>query len=594
MARPVLERGPSIGAGRILDWQPEEGHRIRTPELIVPETRRFGVPDDAKIVLTAAPQGREGVLELHSGGTWFHPADGDTAWTVEPPTPGPTHQMQVLDVRGELAVMHDAAGWASDPKRLLPAFLDAKSQAGPARAFYAPGLGTPADYAVWAYLGVDLFDASPLMLAAVRGQALTPDGALEVDQADGIHACGTSPEALWRFNLDQARTELARIRHAIKAGALRQLAERRAYVLPATTALLRRFDQEHAYLESAAPVHGDHPVPCMTQEALWMPEVERFRQRLRDGYTPPASADVLVLLPCSARKPYKLSKTHRYFQRALDDSGIRHRVHEVMVTSPLGLVPRELEETYPAHRYDVPVTGRWNRDEEAIIRTQTAAILDVHDYAHVVAHVPASTFTFLRDLLPDGTLHTAQGRPSSIEDCQRLRDTLRGIRDGDRRAGGSDAARARKLEDLAAIASYQFGPDVAADLVDGAHAKGRTPFLKLLGPEGQRGMTSDGRGMLSLTLEGAAIVARHRTKRVRIADFEIRKTGSLFSVGVEAADPDIRPGDDVVVVHGDEVRACGIAQMGAAEMEAFQRGVAVNLRHVAQPEHPVRREVVAQ
>ena len=34
-----------------------------------------------------------------------------------------------------------------------------------------------------------------------------------------------------------------------------------------------------------------------------------------------------------------------------------------MVTSPLGLVPRDLEEVWPAGHYDIPVTGDWTRDE---------------------------------------------------------------------------------------------------------------------------------------------------------------------------------------------------------------------------------------
>ena len=34
-----------------------------------------------------------------------------------------------------------------------------------------------------------------------------------------------------------------------------------------------------------------------------------------------------------------------------------------MVTSPLGLVPRDLEEVWPAGHYDIPVTGDWTQDE---------------------------------------------------------------------------------------------------------------------------------------------------------------------------------------------------------------------------------------
>ena len=38
-----------------------------------------------------------------------------------------------------------------------------------------------------------------------------------------------------------------------------------------------------------------------------------------------------------------------------------------MVTAPLGLVPRELEDFWPAAHYDIPVTGDWDVDELLVI-----------------------------------------------------------------------------------------------------------------------------------------------------------------------------------------------------------------------------------
>jgi hypothetical protein len=52
-------------------------------------------------------------------------------------------------------------------------------------------------------------------------------------------------------------------------------------------------------------------------------------------------------------------------------------------------------------------------------------------------------------------------------------------------------------------------------------------------------------------------------------------------VGVEGADPDVREGDEVVVMHKDEVRGVGVAKMSAESMTHLKRGVAVMLRHTA-------------
>ncbi|HET6398580.1 MAG TPA: DUF5591 domain-containing protein [Candidatus Thermoplasmatota archaeon] len=590
----VVERD---GRGRSVRWQPAEGLAATTPGLLWPDTSFGAAPPWAAGVVTARQDAFPDRIRLLSGGTWFHPTAPPAApvpgtLLVPPVRPVPTTVVQTIACGDELAVLHDAAGWAKDPKNLVGAVIQARKEAGAGRLLWAPGVGTPADYPLWAYLGIDLFDASPLVRAAVGGTILTADGPLSVPEARAILGRELPDEASWiACNLDLARMSLERTRLAIAAGTLRDLVERRSYASAWAVAVLRRFDREHAYLEAAAPAHRLGELRCMTVESLAMPEVERFRRRFRDAYQPPA-ADVLVLFPCSAKKPYKTSRSHRLYQRALDDSGLRPRVHEVMVTSPLGLVPRELEEVYPANAYDIPVTGSWTEDEKHLVREQLRALLGKAaaqgGYRHVVVHAGKGTFDVLRDLLPADAVHTVQTHPTDRNDIQRLLETLVGIRQAlgpqDLRKLGNQ----RKLADLRALASYQFGPAAAAALTEGAIAHGHMPYVKLEGPEGQRGSTTPGRGVLSLTLEGAAIVAAQQTKRVFIGDFRPKGTSSLFAVGVEGADPDVRPGDEVAVVRRQpggavEVRGCGVAQMAAEDMGRLKRGVAVTLRHTGLP-----------
>lgn len=606
----MLEVTQRDGRGRIVRFEPKQGPVASTPALVHIATDRFGPAVGASWRLVRAADDGGGV-QLVSGGTWFHPRDADgndaphgldgplrassSALFVPPVRPAPSGVVQVASIGDEVAVWHDAVGWSSDPKHAVPALVHTAREASPARLLWAAGLGTPADYAVWVAAGVDLFDASPLLLAATRGVALTTDGPASAANMARIHADDASDAsdasgAAWdtdrlaAFNLAEAERELRRIRLAIGQGTLRALAERRASASPHTLAVLRRLDRDHQHIEAATGVFRGSTLQCNTLESLHGAEVERFRARLRNRYRAPASADVLVVLPCSATKPYRLSPSHRWFGRALDDSGIRHRVHEVMVTAPLGVVPRELEQTSPARDYDIPVTGKWTRDEEAVIRQQLAHLLMAGDYRHVVAHVPESTFTFLRDLLPDTTVHTAHtDHPQRKKECDRLRDALRTIKKADPKPAGRGVWQQRKVQDFQALASWQFGPDAAAALVEGAGAAGRSPYVKLTeGPSRdapQLAMATD-RGLISLTLGGADRIAGASGYRVIIGDFPLASTGSLFAPGVTAADPDIRPGDSVAIVQGGRVVACGQAQMSAEEMVASKRGVAVVMKHV--------------
>src|SRR5207247_5931433 len=130
-------------------------------------------------------------------------------------------------------------------------------------------------------------------------------------------------------------------------------------------------------VEAYTPVAGGEML-AYASESLTRPEIVRFRRRIRERYAKPPSSRVLVLLPCSARKPYSRSRSHRRFRDAILASKDPSSVHEVIVTSPLGLIPRELERFYPARAYDIPVTGDWSRDEAAVVADDARADVEAN------------------------------------------------------------------------------------------------------------------------------------------------------------------------------------------------------------------------
>ena len=62
-----------------------------------------------------------------------------------------------------------------------------------------------------------------------------------------------------------------------------------------------------------------------------------------------------------------------------------------MVTSPLGLVPRDLEETWPASHYDIPVSGEWSLDEISRTKIMLTSLIERNNYHTVINH---SSMTF--------------------------------------------------------------------------------------------------------------------------------------------------------------------------------------------------------
>src|SRR5438552_18815115 len=112
------------------------------------------------------------------------------------------------------------------------------------------------------------------------------------------------------------------------------------------------------------------------------------------------------------------------------------------------------------------------------------------------------------------------------------------------------------------IARFQFG-DAGLRLAKGATFRGRFPDVRVI-RDGRQVAMHTGRGMLSLTLEGGAILSDADANWVEIEDC-IPK-GNIFAVGVADAAPEIRAGDEVVVRHRREVRAVGTGRLNHGEV----------------------------
>ncbi len=588
----ILERG---GLGRTGQWT-FQGRDVRTPTVLFVHRAAAHAPSFAEGLLVTE-RTEDSRLQIRVSGSYFAPRSPETAGDL-PPGKGLPRSIGDLEipqtaVSGPLALLtsdadtQDAAGseavflangpeFVRDPRDFVASLARVRETLGPSKPVGLTGLATPANLAVLVYVGVDLADSSRMLLDSARGIFHTADGSVPVDQADreacGCAACAAGQD-LRAHNELALHRELLLVRNHLLHGRLRELVERRLANDPWNTSVLRHLDlRQTGLLESYTPVAGGE-ILAYSHESLTRPEVVRFRRRVRQRYTKPPSAKVLLLLPCSARKPYSSSRSHRRFREALLACGNPSVVHEVIVTSPLGLIPRELERFYPARAYDIPVTGDWSRDEASMVVEDLQAFAKENAYDAVIAHLGAES-PIVHEALPEAIL-TTQGRPTSDESLANLTRTLK-----EATASLKPVGRGRRFaEEMTNIARFQFG-DAGRGLVENAEFKGRFPNVHVRKAGTQVAMHTD-RGMLSLTLEGGRLLSAVNAHCVEIEDFVPK--GNLFAVGVTGATPDIRIGDEVVVRHGADVRAVGSARMNPREMVDSDRGEAVHVRHAMSP-----------
>ena len=474
----------------------------------------------------------------------------------------PLPETLFIDETAEMVVVPNAYELRKDPRRIVDAVVRLREACGFGRLLCMLGIGEPSTVALLSYMGVDVFDDSLPRAAGLEHVLLMPEAEVAMDDGDVVGA-----------NIDYMQSELAKVRMFIKADRLRELADQRSFSSPSNVALLRLYDQDaYAYAEETCSTVGCR-FSCNSTQALRRPDLKRYRERM-GSYRKPEHKRILLLLPCSAKKPYHISKTHRAFASAIHTAQHDTLVHEVIVTSPLGLVPRELDACYPANSYDIPVTGEWKCEERAMIRRMVGDLI-AQGYDKVICHL-GEDYELVEGLADmECTVVGDPTSPRSLENLDKaLRAAAKGMEGVDYLVDRNNLARG--------LLEFQFGKDIADLLMDeNTYAIGKFPYWKFIrevdGKKTQMGMMTPERGMVSLTLEGAEVLARAGYATVEIMDFELK--GNLFAVGVVRADSRIRIGDEAVIVCDGEVRGVGVAEMCGREMTDLKRGIAVKVRH---------------
>jgi archaeosine synthase len=320
---------------------------------------------------------------------------------------------------------------------------------------------------------------------------------------------------------------------------------------------------------------GVEAVIRFTDMSLSWPEVVRFRTRVRERYYPEGKPDCVVILPCSKGKPYSRSRSHRFFAEAINPAKRRLNLKEIIMTSPLGAVPRALESVPPARNYDIPVTGIWSHEEIAMASESLAGLLlrMSKEPVPVVAHVAGGYLDACRmadEELEWGFSYTGCNKPASIEGIRLLGDSLSAIT-------GS-----RKRDPLSGerqVLSYQYGQEVSALMTEEPARRGSRRGVRRITRAGSRvARLNPHNGMYIPEVEGSRILCECDSYCVDI-DFK-PEVKVVYCPGIVGAEASIRPDDEVAVRWKGELVGQGKAAMSGPEMEESSRGKGVVLREI--------------
>jgi archaeosine synthase len=472
-----------------------------------------------------------------------------------PPTPMglDSDKEPYLQLSRDIAVLDNAS--SLKPEKIVEIAFKFREEAGYSRLIYAPAV-EPSNMPILAYLGVDIFDDLNVELRSSTGWAL--DGGEWIKQSQ--------IEDLFSHNRTELSRWILKIRNAIANGKLRELVEITSLHNPRVSQILHH--SSSLLIEKGARIHS---TIRSNDLSLNHPSILDFQQRLSD-YEPPAKSMVLLILPCSARKPYFKSSSHKRFYNAIRDIDNHLALHIVSVTSPLGLVPRELEFCYPAAHYDIAVTGKWSPSEVEMLRAQLSKLEPKKYYTKAIVHAGSSSEIMTNLVKETGldVVDTRVERPSSFEGLEILQNIAK--------MSLIDIpllnTKVRAKGEARGLAKFQYG-DKSAFLIE-SEISGRMPYKLRCGDLASMSPVVGGFG---LTLNGGLSYASHNGPVVFAEDFKL--VGDLFAVGVKGYEGDWNIGDQVVIKQNDAVTAVGISKMNPEEMVSMKRGLAVEVRHHA-------------
>ncbi|MFQ6087778.1 MAG: DUF5591 domain-containing protein, partial [Candidatus Methanofastidiosia archaeon] len=271
---------------------------------------------------------------------------------------------------------------------------------------------------------------------------------------------------------------------------------------------------------------------------------------VRENYIP--SSNLILLLPCSARKPYSKSQSHKKIFKAL--KRMRKYLCELIYTSPLGIVPRELERVFPAAHYDIPVEGEWYPEEKERINKVLEEILKRVENPRV----------WVVGDEKDGKLFEFE--TFSFYELKNLKhEILKEIKSLNPSKSNLQSSSIKTIFD------YQFGIGAGRRILRSTKYI-KTKPLRLFS-EKQLALQNKS-GFFTLTLEGARILKEY--KWIEIHDFKLK--GDLFVPGIKEFSDDIRVGDEVSILRKNEVVGVGRVLMPAEEIRGREKGLCVKVR----------------
>ena len=422
---------------------------------------------------------------------------------------------------------------------LLIKSLDSVKRRFPSSLIWMPGISGPDNCSLLAWMGVDLMDLTRVKRAFSKGIHISAFGPRKIDPS-------LNQTEAWDKQIHFWKESIYETREAIRDGNIRRIVEASCLSSPRSVQRLRRHDNFMSEIAISDPgkaglastMPPGRVLECNSRDTRDDPLIRYWQDRVTKNWIPnPHQSKIAVLLPCSAVKPYRKSPSHSRFRNAINSRS----VSEIMITAPLGIVPRDLEVLWPASSYDIPVIGDWDVDELSTIKTMLSKINSRVGFEVVINHsgieieLEGTVVIDTRGLDSAGS-ESALNRLSEAV-CENVESY--GLKEPKRSSA--------LLASFRSISRHLLGGD---QWLSNAKITGKAPDYRIMIESEQIALWDSKRGRFAFS-KAALEVLKHTNLIPKVELNEgFKWSGDIFTTNISSYSGSPRIGDDILVYQG--------------------------------------------
>ncbi|MFX1571066.1 MAG: DUF5591 domain-containing protein [Promethearchaeota archaeon] len=484
----------------------------------------------------------------------------------------------------------------SNYRNILKNIVKVKQELDNNLIIMASGRIIPKYYPLLVYLGIDLIDSSYSMFLSAENFYDTIEYLLPIYKIKyfpcSCVACRGNLFNLLKNKYSSEKIDLLSLHNLITANNYINKTKQylnnedfRAFVekssLDDTTliSMLKILDKEYfEVIKYETPINQkSKEVKSLGPLSYNRPDFKQFRERLVQNFEPEPWTTLIILLPCSAKKPYSESRSHKKFYSVLRKFSEFPTFQELILTSPLGCIPIQLENVYPVNSYDISVTGEWDNEEINITSEMLTQLVEKYDpNIPIICHLKNEYFEIIErasvKLKHKFLFSEIFDNPTSKESLQSLENLIMNLKDKfTLKKSHLEYKNYSKtwIRKFLKILDYQFGIKAGSNIISNGLKPIRMRFndqieLNDLKTHEKLGVFKSSTGQIELTINGLKRLTKSNTSiksNFIVFDGDEFQGNTLFRAGVLDYSQDLIPNNQVIILDKSKNKILGSGKL---------------------------------